>query len=168
MKKGWKGLFFILLLWKSGMLYQCDGKTSELLDFAIEHHEVWLIILDSLDVLQDFELKCPRKSPLKIKRIRKPEKKRLSNGKLGEMSFQFRGRDKKWFRRIRPKVFEGISHGCWAGKLPTLMPRVDWIFGAHQRFGVLSKKKNKSALGQKIHVSWHKNEKIALSSCHDF
>ena len=30
------------------------------------------------------------------------------------------------------------------------------------------KQKNKSALGQKIHVSWHKNEKIALSSCHDF
>ena len=30
------------------------------------------------------------------------------------------------------------------------------------------KQKNKSAFGQKIHVSWHKNEKIALSSCHDF
>ena len=166
MKKGWKGLSFILLLWKSGMLYQCDGKTSELLDFAIEHHEVWLIILDSLDVLQDFELKCPRKSPLKIKRIRKPEKKRLSNGKLGEMSFQFRGRDKKWFRRIRPKVFEGISHGCWAtahsdakGGLNLWRPST---------IRCVKQKKNKSALGQKIHVSWHKNEKIALSSCHDF
>ena len=62
------------------------------------------------DVLQDFEQKIPRKVPEKTR------KTFLSNGKLGEMSFQFRGRDKKCWSKSGLKVFEGISHG----KLPTL------------------------------------------------